>query len=168
MTTRNVADDASNSNKATIVDNDRFPMVDSESNPTSLKEVLWSVVKSTLKTYFDTLYSSINSGGFTTGPQSFADNYSISLTVSSNNITVALKDAAGSTPSSGSPVKVRIGNSLRTVTAALSVTKNAGTNWFNSGSAELATNEQDYFVYLGYNATDGVVIGFSRIPFANK
>jgi hypothetical protein len=30
----------------------------------------------------------------------------------------------------------------------------------------LATNEVDYFVYIGYNATDGVTIGFARIPYA--
>src|SRR5436305_1079758 len=35
----------------------------------------------------------------------------------------------------------------------------------NAGSAELATQEIDYFVYLGYNATDGVVLGISRIPY---
>jgi hypothetical protein len=32
----------------------------------------------------------------------------------------------------------------------------------------LATKEVDYFVYLGYNATDGVVIGFSRIPYVTQ
>jgi hypothetical protein len=52
------------------------------------------------------------------------------------------------------------------ITAALSVTKNAGTNYFNSGSAELATLEVDYFVYVGYNATDGITLGFSRLPYA--
>jgi len=45
----------------------------------------------------------------------------------------------------------------------LSVAKADGTNWCNAGSSELATKEIDYFVYLGYNATDGVVLGFSRI-----
>ena len=61
---------------------------------------------------------------------------------------------------------MRIGDTVRLITAALSVTKNAGTNYHNAGGAELATKEADYFVYLGYNATDGVVIGFSRIPYA--
>ena len=100
-------------------------------------------------------------------PQGFAENYRLSVTVASNNLTVALKTLAGNDPSSTDFVSVRIGNTTRTVTAALSVTKNAATNWCNSGSAELATNEIDYFAYLGYNATDGVVIGFSRIPYAN-
>lgn len=57
--TRNVADDASNPNKTSIHDNDRFKMVDSEANPNSYKETLWSIIKSTLKTYFDTLYQAI-------------------------------------------------------------------------------------------------------------
>lgn len=88
--------------------------------------------------------------------------------VSSNNLTVAIKTLAGTDPSSADPVSVRIGDSIRTLTAALSVTKNAATNWCNAGGAELATKEIDYFVYLGYNATDGVVIGFSRIPSGNQ
>lgn len=92
--------------------------------------------------------------------------YRIVVSVVSNDITLALKDKDGNDPSPSSPVRVQIGDTVREVTSTLSVTVNAGTNWCNSGSAELATKEVDYFVYLGYNDTDGVVIGFSRIPFA--
>lgn len=99
-------------------------------------------------------------------PQGYLINGQISRSVSSNNITVAIKTLAGTDPSATDPVYCRIGNTIRSITSALSVTKNAGTNWFDSGSVSLATYEIDYFVYLGYNATDGVVIGFSRIPFA--
>jgi hypothetical protein len=99
-------------------------------------------------------------------PSGFLINGKIVPSVSSNNLTVAIKTLAGADPSAADPVRVRIGDVEHILTAALSVTKNAGTNWFNSGSTELATNEIDYFVYLGYNATDGVVIGFSRIPYA--
>lgn len=95
-------------------------------------------------------------------------NGKISPSVASNNLTVALKTNAGTDPSLTDPVYVMIGGTMRTVTSALSVTKNAGTNWCNAGGAELATKELDYFAYLGYNSTDGVVIGFSRIPFANQ
>ena len=86
--------------------------------------------------------------------------------VASNNLTVALKGVDGNNPSSTNPVTVRIGNTIRTVTSALSVTLNAGTNWFGSGAAELATKEIDYFVYLGYNVIDGVTIGVARVPAA--
>lgn len=99
-------------------------------------------------------------------PQGYMVNGKIVTSVASNDLTVAIKTLAGTDPSSTDPVHVRIGNTVRTITSALSVTKNDGTNWFNSGSASLATNEIDYFVYLGYNATDGVVIGFARIPYA--
>jgi len=99
-------------------------------------------------------------------PQGFLINGKIVPSVASNNLTVAIKTLAGTDPSATDPVYCRIGDTVRSVTAALSVTKNAATNWFNAGSAELATKEIDYFVYLGYNATDGVVIGFSRIPYA--
>ena len=101
-------------------------------------------------------------------PQGFLYNGKIVPSVASNNLTVALKGLDGNDPSATNPVYVRIGDTVRTISAALSVTKNAGTNWCNAGSAELATNEIDYFVYLGYNATDGVVIGFSRYPGASQ
>lgn len=101
-------------------------------------------------------------------PQGFLINGKISPTVSSNNLTVTILTADGSTPSSTKPVYCRIGNTVRSITGALSVTKNAGTNWFNAGSALFATKQIDYFVYLGYNATDGVVVGFSRLPHIKK
>jgi hypothetical protein len=101
-------------------------------------------------------------------PQGFLLNGKIVPSVGSNNLTVAIKGLDGNNPSPTNPVYCRIGDTVRSITAALSVTKNAGTNWFNAGSAELATQEIDYFVYLGYNATDGVVIGFARIPYANS
>lgn len=95
-------------------------------------------------------------------------NGKLSVTVAGNNLTVALKTLAGGNPSASDPVLVCIGSSWRAITAALSVTKNAGTNWFDSGSSMLATKEIDYFVYLGYNATDGITIGFARWPSVNR
>lgn len=92
----------------------------------------------------------------------------LSVSVASNNITLSLLYKDGSTPSSTKPVKARINNIDRNITSALSVTVNAGTNTFNSGSAELATKTVGYFSYLGYNSTDGLVIGFSRIPYARS
>jgi len=102
-----------------------------------------------------------------TGAAGYMRNGYISPTVTSNNLTVAIKTLAGTDPSATNPVVVRIGNVDRIITSALSVTKNAGTNWAGSGSAGLATKEADYFVYVGYNTSDGVTLGFSRIPFAD-
>lgn len=101
-------------------------------------------------------------------PQGVLMNGKIAVSVASNNLTVAIKTMAGADPSASDPVYVRIGDTVRTITAALSVTRNAGTNWCNAGGAELVTLEVDYFVYLGYNATDGVTIGFARIPYARS
>ena len=42
--------------KGSIADNDGFTMLDSASS-NATKKVLWNVIKSTLKTYFDTLYN---------------------------------------------------------------------------------------------------------------
>ena len=101
-------------------------------------------------------------------PQGFLINGKISVTDTGSGLTVAIKTLVGTDPSSSDQVYCRIGDTVRTISSALSVTKADGTNWCNAGSAELATKEIDYFVYLGYNATDGVVIGFSRYPEASS
>ncbi len=94
-------------------------------------------------------------------------NGKISVTVSANDLIVALKTWADADPSAGDPVKVYIAGNERTITSALSVTVADGANSFNAGSAELATKAIDYFVYLSWRAaSSAVVIGFSRIPFA--
>lgn len=100
-------------------------------------------------------------------PRGYLVNGKIVPSVASNNLTVAIKGLDGNDPSATNPVYCRIGDTIQAITSALSVTKNAATNWFGCGSTGMATYEVDYFVYLGYNATDGVVIGFSRIPMAS-
>ena len=94
-------------------------------------------------------------------------NGKLATSVASNNLTLAIKTLAGNDPSASDPVIVRIGDNIRILTAALSVTAAAATNWCNLGAAETATQDTDLFVYLGYNATDGVTLGFSRIAHAN-
>lgn len=98
-------------------------------------------------------------------PEGYMINGKLSVTVSSNNITVALKTKSGGNPSATDPVSVWIAGSYRTCTAALSVTKNAGTQWFGLGT-NFAALEQDFFAYLIWNttpATDIMDIGFARI-----
>lgn len=94
--------------------------------------------------------------------------YKLSVTVSASDLIVAIKDKDGNNPSAGSPVKLKIGDTIRTLSTSLSVTLVDGTNWFSFGSADKATVEQDLFIYLGYNATDGITIGVSAIPYASK
>ena len=110
----------------------------------------------------DILGISLATDGTIKAPQGFIVNGKIQRTVASNNLTIALKTIAGTDPSTSNPVYCRIGDTIRKVTAALSITLNAGTNWFNAGSTPLATNEVDYFIYLGYNATDGVTLALAR------
>ncbi len=93
-------------------------------------------------------------------------NGKISVAVASNNLTVSIKTLAGADPSASDPVYIRIGTAIHELTAALSVTAAAGTNWMGLGGAMFAGKTADLFVYMGYNATDGVTLGFSRIPFA--
>src|SRR5258706_1301963 len=85
--------------------------------------------------------------------------------VTSNNLTVAIKTFSGGDPSVSDPVHVTLNGTVQAITSALSIVMNAGSNWFNAGSNELKTLGIDYFIYLGFNATDGVVLGMSRIPY---
>lgn len=110
-----------------------------------------------------TTFSTLNA------PEGFLINGKIVPSVASNNLTVAIKGMDGNDPSASNPVYIRLGDSVRTLTSALSVTSIAGTNWCNSGSSELATKEVDYFVYLVWNTDanpDAVTILFSRFPYA--
>jgi hypothetical protein len=93
-------------------------------------------------------------------------NGKISVSVSSNNLTLALKTSAGTDPSSTDKVYININGTVRTVTAATSCTLNAATNWFNAGGAELATKEVDYFAYAIWDSNSSVVaIAPARIPY---
>lgn len=102
-------------------------------------------------------------------PQGFLINGKIVPSVASNNLTVAIKGLDGNDPSATNPVYCRIGDTVRSITSALSVTANAGVSLCNAGSAELATKEIDWFVYLGWNvAQNNIVLAFSRIPYAQR
>lgn len=158
-----------------LADSDEFAVVDKSDTTQAVTGSTKKVLASTLASRTETLTnktidatSNTISNISVNAPQGFLLNGKIVPSVSSNNLTVALKTLAGTDPSASAPVYIRIGDTVRSVTSALSVTKNAGTNWMNAGSSELATKEIDYFVYLGYNATDGVTIGFSRIPYGTQ
>lgn len=90
--------------------------------------------------------------------------YRIAVSVSSNSLTVALKNKDGNDPSMENPVKIQIGDTVREVTSVLSVTIPAGTNWFNLGSAELGTLEHDLFVNLVWvSGSSTVAMAPSRV-----
>jgi hypothetical protein len=95
--------------------------------------------------------------------------YSIVTSVATGNLTVALKNYLGADPSASAPVKYKDSNGvIRTITSALSWTDNAGINYANAGSAELATKEIDFFVYLNFRTSNSTFyIGYSRYPNAN-
>lgn len=175
--TRNVADDASNPNKTTIVNNDRFKMIDSEANPNAYKEVLWSLIRSTLAASSSETLTGTSTTKFVT-PDTLNDvvtripkpgemlNGKLSVTVATSDITVAIKTLAGADPSASDPVYVNINGTVRTITAATNLTLLDGTNYFNAGSAELATQQIDYFVYAVWDSNSSLVrVCFARIPY---
>lgn len=92
--------------------------------------------------------------------------YKLSVTVVSNDLVVALKHPDDTDPSPTRPLCITIAGVKRYVTAATSLTLADATNWFNAGSAELATKEIDYFLYAVWDSNSSVVaIGPSRIPY---
>lgn len=100
-------------------------------------------------------------------PNGYMVNGSFSVTVSSNNLTFALKTASGADPSATDPVSIWMNGSFRRCTGGLSKTLNAGTDYFLSGSRFPAV-ERDYFLYAIWNttpATDILDLGISPLPF---
>lgn len=95
-------------------------------------------------------------------PQGYMINGKIQVTDTGSGLKVEVVTLSGTSASVTDPIYVRIGDTVRTISSALSVTVADGVNTMNLGSAELATKEVDLPVFLGYNATDGVVIGFAR------
>jgi len=100
-------------------------------------------------------------------PRGFLINGKLAVTDAAG-ITVAIKTLAGNDPSPTDPVYCRIGDTVRSITSALSRALADGTNWMNLGSAELATKEADLFASLVYDSNSSSVgLTWSRIPYAN-
>ncbi len=90
--------------------------------------------------------------------------YRISPAVASNNLTVTLLAGNGNAISTTNPVYTNINGVPYTLTAPLTLTLNAGTNWFGSGGVLLAAQNIDYFLYLTVHS--GVVyLGMARVPY---
>lgn len=99
-------------------------------------------------------------------PEWFLINWQIVTSVSSWNLTVAIKTLAWTDSSTSDPVYCRIDWVVRSITSALSITLITWTNWNNMWSSELATKEVDNFVYLWYSTSENKVnMWFSRIPY---
>lgn len=141
--------------KTTLVAADVIELADSAAS-FSNKKITWA---NTLLSIF----SSLNA------PEGFLINGQINVVVASNNLTVSIKTLSGGNPSSTDVVYVRINNVVRSITSALSVTLNSGTNYFGLGATAFAAQEADLFTYLGYNTGLGsVVLGFARIAGAQS
>jgi len=150
------------SSKATPVDADTIPLVDSAASNV-IKSLSWSNIKATLLTWLSLSTTIIPQNS----PRGVLINGKLSV-LDSAGITVAVKTLAGTDPSSSDPVYIRIGDTVRSITSSLSRSLADGTNWFNAGSAELATKEVDYFTYLVWDSNSSAVgLTFARIPGAN-
>lgn len=103
--------------------------------------------------------------GNAAAPQGYLIGGKITTAVASNNLTVAVKTLSGNDPSETEPVYVRINDTVRKLTAALSVTLNAGTNWFALASfLQTANPEVDLFAFVVWNTnTNNFNLAISRI-----
>lgn len=94
--------------------------------------------------------------------------YKITPTVASNNLTVTLTHADGTTPSASRPLWFFINGQWRAQVAVLSLTVNSGANSFNAGAGEFAAKAVQYFAYVSWRAASSeVVLLISRAPFAS-
>lgn len=117
---------------------------------------------SVIRNAWDTAYIAFN---LMSAPEWTLYNWQIVTSVSSWNLTVALKTLAWTDPSPTDPVFVRIGGVVRSITSALSVNPSAWWNWCNAWSSELATKEIDIFTYLWVNNLWNIQLWISRIPY---
>lgn len=131
MANRDVTNTSENADKLVLTAADKAMIIDVSTTPDTLKEA-----------YADSFWT---------------PRYKIVPSVASNNLTVAVKTLAGNDPSATEPLFFKIHDTIYSVTAALSITINAGTNWFNSGGSELATLAVPYFVYVVYDSNSAVV-----------
>ena len=148
--------------KTTPVDADELGLWDSVAS--TIKKLTWANIKATLLIWLrlGTTVIPVNA------PRGFLINGKITVTDSGSGLVVAVKGLDGNDPSATNPVYCRIGDTVRSITSALSRTLADGTNWFNAGSTELRTKEIDYFTYLVYDSNSSSVgLGFARVPYGN-
>lgn len=136
------------------------------SNSIVVKDDAGSITYATLAPDEYAVCIPLASEGWRVWQQVVETKYLLSPSVTSNNLTLDVTHLDGSNPSTTRPLMFIINGVKRYATSALSVTVTAGTDIFNAGDPLFATIEQDFFAYIGYNATDGVVLGISRIPYA--
>jgi len=92
-------------------------------------------------------------------------NGKLSVTVSASDLIVAIKTLAGSDPTAEQPVRVNIGGTVRTISAATSITLADATNWFGSGGSMFATIAQEYFAYAVWDSNSSIVaVSIGRSP----
>lgn len=72
--------------KVTPANEDSIAIEDSEVSGTPIKKTLWSDIKTTLKTYFDTIYTLTNLGGVSTSRQVNGHALSADVTVSKSDV----------------------------------------------------------------------------------
>lgn len=148
MANRDVTNDAENDDKTVPTGADKVLIIDVSTSPDSLKEV-------TLTNIFDNL---------SVVPE-LPSLYKLSVTVSASDLIVALKTTAGADPSANDPLYFKIGYTLRSVTAATSITLADATNWFGLGGAQFATIQQELFAYVVWDSNSSVVaVSCARIP----
>ena len=109
--------------------------------------------------------SSTPTSGKTLASSLMFNRYKLVVTVATNDLTVKVTHPDGNNPSSARPLYFKIGDTIRSATAALSITIADGTNWFNAGSAELGTLAVPYFVYVVWDSnSSAVALTIARKP----
>jgi hypothetical protein len=92
--------------------------------------------------------------------------YKLSPTVSSNNLTLTLTHMDGTAPTVYRPIEFIINGTRRQVTAATSFTVTAGTNYFNAGGTDTATQTIELFAIAVWDSNSSIVaLSAARVPY---
>lgn len=99
-------------------------------------------------------------------PKGFLANGKFVVTDTGTGINIAIKTLAGTDPSVSDRVKIRIGDTIREITAALSRTIADGTDWGRAGSSELNGKLVPWFLYAVWDSGSSAVgLSISRAPY---
>lgn len=96
----------------------------------------------------------------------FLANGKFVVTDTGSGINIAIKTLAGTDPSASDRVKIRIGDTMREITGALSRTIADGSDWGRAGSTELNGKLIPWFLYAVWDSGSSVVgLSISRAPY---
>ncbi|KAA3649399.1 MAG: hypothetical protein DWQ11_18835 [Proteobacteria bacterium] len=141
--------------KATPVDADEIPLVDSAAS-WALKKLTWANLKTTLKTYFDTIYASVSSVVSQASTAEVSGESAVAKYISPDRLSSSKRVAKARCVFAGATAGTNAPTSGFNVT---SVTRNAIGNWTINFTSNMATADFSYALSFKGSAGTGQTCG---------